>query len=154
MADAGPGRRLGFGEANKLILSASTLNMILPSKMGDIAKAYFMQRRGRLSGTLSLALVVFEKSCDMLSLLVWCIFGLALYPDKDWLFWAMTVCVTAGLVAGLLLLGSRVRGIIFSHGGRCRARKIEDEGRGDAQNRGTRCMITSGRTNAGWRWWP
>jgi uncharacterized membrane protein YbhN (UPF0104 family) len=28
--------RLGFGEANRLILAASVLNMVLPSKMGDI----------------------------------------------------------------------------------------------------------------------
>ncbi|MCC6352750.1 MAG: flippase-like domain-containing protein [Verrucomicrobiae bacterium] len=108
------GRRLGFGEANKLILAASTLNMVLPSKMGDIAKAYFMQRRGHLGGTLALALVVFEKSCDMLSLLLWCVFGLALYPEKDWLFWSMTGAVGGGLVLGLLLLGSkRFAGLFF-----------------------------------------
>jgi glycosyltransferase 2 family protein len=68
---------LGFVEANRLILAASSLNMVLPSKMGDIAKAYFMQDRGRIGGTLSLLLVIFEKACDMLSLLLWCIFGLA-----------------------------------------------------------------------------
>ncbi|NEO28706.1 MAG: UPF0104 family protein, partial [Kamptonema sp. SIO4C4] len=50
--------RLGFGEANRLILAASSLNMVLPSKMGDIAKAYFMRQRGHLSGSLSLSLVV------------------------------------------------------------------------------------------------
>jgi len=50
--------------------------------------------------------VVFEKSCDMLSLLLWCVFGLLLYPQKDWLFWVMTVSVLTGLLLGLLLLGS------------------------------------------------
>jgi len=42
-------------------------------EMGDIAKA-FMKERGHLSGSLSLSLVVFEKACDMLSLLLWCVF--------------------------------------------------------------------------------
>lgn len=98
---------LSFGEANKLTLAASVLNMVLPSKMGDIAKAYFIRDRGYLSGSLSLSLVVFEKSCDMLSLLLWCVFGLAFYTDKDILFWLMTFGVAGGLVAGLLLLGSR-----------------------------------------------
>jgi|GEM_PF-234374 len=97
---------LGFWEANRLILAASSLNMVLPSKMGDIAKAYFMRDRGHLTGSLALSLVVFEKACDMLSLLLWCVFGLLLYPQKDWLFWVMTVSVLAGLVLGLLLLGS------------------------------------------------
>jgi uncharacterized protein (TIRG00374 family) len=98
---------LGFGEANRLILAASVLNMVLPSKMGDIAKAYFMSERGHLSGSLSLSLVVFEKACDMLSLLVWCAFGLLLYPQKDLLFWVMTFSVALGLIAGVLLLSSR-----------------------------------------------
>jgi uncharacterized membrane protein YbhN (UPF0104 family) len=68
--------QLGFGEANRLILVASVLNLILPSKMGDIAKAWFMRDRGHLDGSLALSLVVFEKTCDMLSLLLWCVFGL------------------------------------------------------------------------------
>lgn len=101
------GTRLGFCEANRLILAASALNMVLPSKMGDLAKAYFMRERGHLDGSLSLSLVVFEKGCDTLSLLLWCLFGLMLYPDKGWLFWAMTASVLTGLAAGLLLLSSR-----------------------------------------------
>ncbi len=103
---APPQARLGFGEANRLILAASSLNMVLPSKMGDIAKAYFMRDRGHLSGTLALSLVVFEKTCDMLSLLLWCVFGLTFYRPKDGLFWVMTVCIFAGLVLGSLLLVS------------------------------------------------
>ncbi|MGK7900824.1 MAG: lysylphosphatidylglycerol synthase transmembrane domain-containing protein [Hormoscilla sp.] len=97
---------LGFAEANKLILAASSLNMILPSKMGDIAKAYFLRERGNLSGSLSLSLVVFEKACDMSSLLLWCAFGLTLYPRKDWLFGVMTVSVASGLAFCTLLLAS------------------------------------------------
>lgn len=101
------GTYLSFIEANRLILGASVLNMVLPSKMGDIAKAYFMRDRGHLSGSLSLSLVVFEKACDMLSLLLWCVFGLILYSkQQDQLFWIMTVGVATGLILGLLLLGS------------------------------------------------
>ena len=100
-------KSLRFGEANRLILAASVLNMILPSKMGDIAKAYFMQQRGHLSGSLSLSLVIFEKTCDLLSLLFWCIFGLLVYPQKDIFFWTMTLGVGLGWILGLSLLGSR-----------------------------------------------
>jgi glycosyltransferase 2 family protein len=97
---------LPIGEANRLILAACTLNMVLPSKMGDIAKAYFMRDRGHLDGSLSLSLVVFEKACDMLSLLLWCAVGLVLYPQKGWLFGLMTIAVVGGLGLGLLLIGS------------------------------------------------
>lgn len=98
--------RLPFLEANRLILLASVLNLVLPSKMGDMAKSVFMADRGHLRGSLALALVVFEKACDMLSLLVWCVFGLLLYPSKDALFWAMTAAVVGGFLGLALLLGS------------------------------------------------
>jgi len=101
------GTSLGFIEANRLILGSSVLNMVLPSKMGDIAKAYFMRERNGVSGSLSLAIVIFEKACDMLSLLLWCAFGLLLYPSKDSLFWTMTAGIIGGLVLGILMLGSR-----------------------------------------------
>ena len=106
---------LNFGEANQLILAASVLNMILPSKMGDIVKAYFMKQRGNLEGTLSLSIVIFEKACDLVSLLIWCIFGLIVYPDKDLLFWIMTAGVASGLIICLLLLSSRKFARIFFH---------------------------------------
>ncbi len=83
-----PNSTLAFGEANRLILAASVLNMVLPSKMGDIAKAYFLKQRGHLDGSLSLSLVVFEKTCDLLSLLLWCVFGLLFYTKKKLVVWA------------------------------------------------------------------
>jgi uncharacterized protein (TIRG00374 family) len=101
-----PGRRLGFKHAVQLILAASGLNMILPSKLGDIAKAYFMERDGALEGSAALSLVVFEKTTDMLALLIWCLFGLTLYPDKDWIFWSLTGLVALGLVLAVFMLGS------------------------------------------------
>ena len=94
---APPQTRMTTLEANRLILAASSLNMVLPSKMGDIAKAYFMRDRGQLDGTLALSLVVFEKACDMLSLLWWCVFGLVIYVPptgaRHWFFIIMTVSV-------------------------------------------------------------
>src|SRR5690242_17308508 len=66
---------LPIAEATELILSASVLNMVLPSKMGDLAKAYFLKQRGHLSGSLAISLVIVEKTWDLLSLLVWCLLG-------------------------------------------------------------------------------
>ena len=108
-----PSSTLAFGEANRLILAASVLNMVLPSKMGDIAKAYFLKQRGHLDGSLSLSLVVFEKTCDLLSLLLWCVFGLLLYPQKDWWFGLMSMIVAVGLLGGISLLSSRKIANIF-----------------------------------------
>lgn len=94
-------------EAVRLVLAASSLNMVLPSKMGDLAKAWFIRDRGHMEGGRAFALVVYEKSLDMLSLLVWCAFGLILYQDKDALFWTMTAGVACGLTVGIVVIGSR-----------------------------------------------
>lgn len=107
------GSSLGFIEANRLILGASVLNMVLPSKMGDIAKAYFMTDRGHLRGSLALSLVIFEKACDMLSLLFWCVLGLVIYPNKDEFFWLMTVAIAFGFILLFLLIGSRQFAVTF-----------------------------------------
>ncbi|MBW1786604.1 MAG: flippase-like domain-containing protein [Deltaproteobacteria bacterium] len=102
-----PSGSIGFFEANKLILVAGTMNMVLPSKMGDIAKAYFITRKGLMSGMASLALVIFEKTCDLLSLLVWCLFGLLFYRNPSPLFTMLTACVGFCILLGFLLLASR-----------------------------------------------
>lgn len=102
-----PGRaQIGLAEATRLILVASVLNMILPSKMGDIAKAWFMKREN-VRGALAFALVIFEKTADMLSLLFWCALGLLFYPRKDAIFWMLAAAVIAGLIFGIFLLASR-----------------------------------------------
>lgn len=98
--------QLDLAEATRLILVASVLNLILPSKMGDIAKAWFM-RGQNIRGGMALSLVIFEKTADMLSLLFWCGFGLLLYPRKDAIFWSLTAAVMAGLIVGIVLLASR-----------------------------------------------
>lgn len=95
---------LTLKDATRLTLAASVLNLILPSKMGDIAKAYFLKDRGHLKGSLAFCLVIFEKACDMLSLLVWCIVGLLLYPKKDSLFVIMLILITTGTILGVGLL--------------------------------------------------
>ncbi|MGB3300998.1 MAG: lysylphosphatidylglycerol synthase transmembrane domain-containing protein [Phormidesmis sp.] len=112
--------RLGLWEANKLILAASVLNMVLPSKMGDIAKAYFMCDRGNIGNSvplsLALSIVVFEKACDFLSLLLWCAFGLVLFPVKDAFFVSMTIAIVSGFVLGIFILASRSAAKLFFKG--------------------------------------
>ena len=98
--------QLGLAEATRLILVASVLNMVLPSKMGDLAKAWFM-KSDDMRGGVAFSLVIFEKAADMLSLLFWCALGLVFYPRKDAIFWILTAIVIAGLIVGILLLGSR-----------------------------------------------
>lgn len=61
---------IGAGEATRLILSASSLNLVLPSKMGDLAKAIVLRSRHGMGGGRAVALVVFEKLLDLMALLL------------------------------------------------------------------------------------
>lgn len=62
--------RVGFGEALRLILAGDALNLVLPSKMGDLSKAIFLRSQGRLPLAHGLNLVVFEKMLDTSALCV------------------------------------------------------------------------------------
>ncbi|HEY6110969.1 MAG TPA: lysylphosphatidylglycerol synthase transmembrane domain-containing protein [Chthoniobacterales bacterium] len=116
---------LDLGEATRLILVASVLNMVLPSKMGDIAKAWFM-KSDNVRGGVAFSLVIFEKTADMLSLLFWCALGLVFYPRKDAIFWILTATVIAGFVLGILLLGSRsLANLVFAYAGQLAPGKVD-----------------------------
>lgn len=93
--------------ALRLIFLADVMNLVLPSKTGDLAKAWFMKGRGELSGSLAFSLVVFEKACDVLALLAWCAVGLLWMPEKGQPLELLTWGVLGALAAGLLALGSR-----------------------------------------------
>jgi len=95
------------GEATRLTLAASTLNLVLPSKMGDLAKAWFLRDSSGVPVTLALPLVVFEKAWDMLALLAWCAIGLALVAGQIPGAAPLGALIVAGLVTGALLLSSR-----------------------------------------------
>ncbi len=108
-----PDTHLGFVESNRLILGSSVLNMVLPSKMGEIAKAYFLSNRGFLKGSLAISLVIFERACDMLSLLFWCVLGLVFYPEKNLLFLGITTAIVSLFVLLLLLISSQKFTVLF-----------------------------------------
>src|SRR4030095_2275650 len=111
-------------------------NRVLPSKMCDMSKAYFMRERGHLDGALALSLVIFEKTCDMLSLLLWCVFGLAWIKmsgsmplaafdqfarwtgiaDGGFFFWFSAVVVGGVFLLGVLLIGSKKFADLFFAG--------------------------------------
>jgi uncharacterized protein (TIRG00374 family) len=101
------GNRIGFGEAIRLILLAGVLNMVLPSNMGQLAKAYFMTGPRRLEGSSALSLVVFEKGCDVLCLMLWCVAGLVLFPAPQGFVRALTVPLACGLLVGVGLMSVR-----------------------------------------------
>ncbi len=95
---------LGYFESLRLILSGSVMNLVLPAKMGDIAKAWFIAGKQGMSGPHALALVIYEKACDVLALLLWCGLGLAFFSAGGLLFWIFNAVVAGGFAGGCMLL--------------------------------------------------
>jgi uncharacterized protein (TIRG00374 family) len=96
---------VGFGEANRLVLAASTLNLFLPSKLGDLAKAFVLSARHGMEGELAFSIVVFEKALDMVSLLLWGAFA-CLYVGSskpEFLLFAFPVLLLLGLTLLIIL---------------------------------------------------
>jgi uncharacterized protein (TIRG00374 family) len=98
--------RLGLWECVRLTLMASTLNLVLPSKMGDIAKAYALRERSEIGGSLAVSLVVLEKALDMGGLLACGAVALLLLPQAP--LWAtpMAGLLALGFLAIAVMIGS------------------------------------------------
>lgn len=65
----------GVGEAFRLTLVASALNVFLPAKTGDLTKSYFVAKRSDTSAGVAVAIVVYERLCDVFGLTSWCLVG-------------------------------------------------------------------------------
>jgi uncharacterized membrane protein YbhN (UPF0104 family) len=65
----------GIGEAFKLTLVSSALNVFVPAKAGDLIKSYFVARRGHTPTGVAIAIIVYERLCDMFGLIFWCLVG-------------------------------------------------------------------------------
>ena len=98
--------QLPYLESLRLILAASVMNMVMPSKMGDVVKSIFMVKKNGLTQAQSLSLVMFEKISDLLALVFWCVFGLFIYQTDQLVFFMLTPFVFIGLTLGTLMLVS------------------------------------------------
>ncbi len=90
---------IGLWPATRLILGASTLNLVLPSKLGDLAKGLVLTGRYGFDMKLAVAIVVMERSLDMAALLFWGVLALL------WVGWGNPwLMLAAAGTGGLLLL--------------------------------------------------
>jgi uncharacterized protein (TIRG00374 family) len=69
-------------EAAALVLAASALNIFLPSKMGDLAKALFLKRQGKLGLSRGTNVVVFERYLDLCALALVTLLGI--FCSRPW----------------------------------------------------------------------
>lgn len=66
---------ISFANAAGMILAGASMNVLLPSKLGDLTKAVFLYRQGALDMPRASGLVVFEKMLDLGSLCLLAVAG-------------------------------------------------------------------------------
>jgi len=102
------------GEALRLTLSASALNVILPAKSGDLIKSYGVAKGGNTSTGIAIAVIVYERLCDLFSLLFWCLLGWLFarpsVPGVPSVFWLLLGALVG--VCGLLILSDRMATVV------------------------------------------
>ncbi len=96
----------GYGEAIRLVLVATAFNIFLPSKSGDLIKSYSVARRGKAPTGVALSIVVYERLCDLIGLVTWCMVGwiitpsgFSVVPMSGWVFAAAVLALCLVLVS-------------------------------------------------------
>lgn len=64
-------------ESLRLIFASQAMNLVLPSKMGDLSKGYFLSRGGALDLKHAMNIVIFEKMLDVAVLAIFMLGGVA-----------------------------------------------------------------------------
>ena len=90
---------LSFWSSVKLILTANALNILLPSRVGDLSKAYFSGREGSVDLKRGMNIVFFEKYMDLLSLGLVILTGVLCAPQWDKL--SLVGLCFSGLMMGI-----------------------------------------------------
>ena len=101
----GASQPLTTWQATQQVLASSTLNVLLLSKMGDVAKGAMLARTGLATG---LALGVFEKALDTAALAAWMLLATCAAPPDEALGWLLVACGGGGLIVFLLGLARPV----------------------------------------------
>ena len=99
--------KINYLDALKLILAASVMNLVLPSKMGDLAKGIFIVKDKKVNYSLAIPLVVFEKISDLLALLLWCLIGLIYLQNFNTFYIFLLITISIFLAIGILTISSK-----------------------------------------------
>lgn len=100
----------GIGEALRLTLAAAALNVFLPAKSGDLIKSYFVAKRSETSAGVSIAIIMYERLCDLFALVSWCLMGWLVgrprVPGLPGFFWVLLTAL--GAACAVLISSTRV----------------------------------------------
>jgi hypothetical protein len=100
----GTARRLGFWEACGMVLAGSSLNVVLPSKLGDMCKGLMLGEKAEHGLAGGLGLAALDKLMDIVGLAVVLALAGILAPKPEAWVLAFWLATCAGVVFVVVLL--------------------------------------------------
>lgn len=95
----------------RLVMAAKALNALVPSKLGEMSKAYFLRMDGQVDTGQSISAVVLEKVLDMGGLCTVLLLGVCLAPERTQVIWIGTVIAGGVLAMVAVVLVISLRGL-------------------------------------------
>lgn len=103
--------RISVWKAAWLMLAGSSLNIVLPTKLGDFSKAYYHHNAGEVNLKTGLSLTVLEKALDLASLGTMIILGTVLSHGLDRVQEITAAIAVAIVIGSVALFVVDVRGL-------------------------------------------
>lgn len=101
-------RPIGYMESLRLVMGSKALNALVPSKLGEMSKAYFLKKEapGEVDANQCASAVILEKVLDLGGVCFILLVGVVWAPRWTEAVWAGAAIAAGGLlgVAGLLVL--------------------------------------------------
>jgi len=95
--------RLGFWECCRLVLLSSALNLVLPSRLGDLGKGVILVQQKRLALHRGVNLVVYEKLLDVAGLCAVLLIGSVFNSLWNTVTWTANI-LSGGFLAAMAFL--------------------------------------------------
>ena len=89
-----------------IILVGYMANNLLPMRVGELFRAYFLKEKEKVSGSSALATILVERVCDGLTLVLVLVVVLVFFPQKQWVHivgWTAGAVFFTGLIGTILL---------------------------------------------------
>jgi uncharacterized protein (TIRG00374 family) len=118
---------MGWAESFGMVMAGKALNALLPSKLGEMSKAYFLKQRGQVSMAKGLPAVFMEKLLDLAALCSWMLLGATQAPSGSGAVtaaWVISLGVVGATAFLLVLPLGRWRGLLEGEGRGLRARLV------------------------------
>ncbi len=96
-------RPLTLWESVKMVMAAKALNAVVPAKLGELSKAYFLNRGQKADAGQSVSTVILEKFLDMGGLCSVLLLGAMLLPERDEALWG-GVLVAGGVISVVIFV--------------------------------------------------